>query len=319
MDRRIELFGIGGVENLRLVECEPAMPGEGEIRLRHEGIGMNFIDIYHRIGLYPLPLPAVPGVEGAGVVEAVGAGVTDLRVGDRVAYAGLPGAYATTRLLPAWRAIVLPEDIDTRTAAAAFLRGLTAHMLLVRVGGVGPGRSLLIHSAAGGLGTILTRWAKDLGCFVIGTAGTPEKAEIARGNGADHVVVGRDADIGAEVRRLTSGAGVDVAIDGVGGGMLRRTFGCVRPFGLVASIGQSAGPIPPVHLSELGPISLARPSVMAYAAEERAYRTGAQAVIAALRRGILPLPGVEYDLSEAARAQADLEQGRTTGSLLLLP
>ena len=297
-------------------------PGPQEVRLRHQGIGVNFIDIYLRTGLYPLPLPGVLGVEGAGVIEAVGSSVEGLRVGDRVAYAGIPGAYATTRLLPAWRAIKLPQTVDTQTAAASFLRGLTIHMLMTRTFPVQRGTTLLVHAAAGGLGSSLTRWAKRLACTVIGTAGSPEKADLARAAGADHVIVGRNADVVAEVGKLTDGRGVDFAIDGIGGDMLRKTFGCVRRFGTIASIGQAAGAIPPISAEDLGPVrslSLARPSVMAYAAEQDTYRIATATVIEAIADGILPQASHQYPLTEAAQAQHALETGKTTGSLVLVP
>ncbi|WWV85263.1 quinone oxidoreductase (plasmid) [Agrobacterium tumefaciens] len=322
MDKKVELIATGDVDKLRVSGCPPQEPGPGELRIRHDAIGVNYIDIYQRIGLYPLPLPAVLGVEGAGVIEAIGPDVDNIHVGDRVAYTGIPGAYSATRLLPAWRTIKLPDDISTRIAALSFLRGLTAHMLLTRTYSVKQGETLLIHAAAGGLGFVLTRWAKSLGCIVIGTTGSSEKADVARANGVDHVIVGREADVVSEIGRLTKGKGVDFAIDGIGGEMLRKTLGCVRRFGTVASIGQAAGPIPPVSVEELGPIrslSLARPSVMAYAAEQETYHLAAKAVIAAIREGIMPEPGGEYPLSEAAQAQSDLESGRTAGSLMLVP
>lgn len=322
MDVKIELVAVGGVDQLRIAECREQEPGPLEVRLRHQGIGVNFIDIYLRTGLYPLPLPGVLGVEGAGIIEAVGSSVEGLRVGDRVAYAGIPGAYATTRLLPAWRAVKLPENIDTQTAAASFLRGLTIHMLLMRTFPVQHGTVLLVHAAAGGLGSSLTRWAKRLGCMVIGTAGSPEKAERAHAAGADHVIVGRDADIVAEVDKLTKGRGVDFAIDGIGGDILRKTFSCVRRFGTIASIGQAAGAIPPISAEDLGPmrsLSLARPSVMAYAAEQDTYRVAAAAVIEAIAEGILQKATHHYSLTEAAQAQIALETGKTTGSLVLIP
>lgn len=322
MNVKVELVAVGGVDQLRVVECPVQEPGPQEVRLRHQGIGVNFIDIYLRTGLYPLPLPGVLGVEGAGVIEAVGSSVEGLRVGDRVAYAGIPGAYATTRLLPAWRAIKLPQTVDTQTAAASFLRGLTIHMLMTRTFPVQRGTTLLVHAAAGGLGSSLTRWAKRLACTVIGTAGSPEKADLARAAGADHVIVGRNADVVAEVGKLTDGRGVDFAIDGIGGDMLRKTFGCVRRFGTIASIGQAAGAIPPISAEDLGPVrslSLARPSVMAYAAEQDTYRIATAAVIEAIADGILPQASHQYPLTEAAQAQHALETGKTTGSLVLVP
>jgi len=316
MDQQVELIATGDVGNFRLTDCVPRAPGAGEIRLRHEGAGVNFIDIYHRVGLYPLPLPAILGVEGAGVVEAVGADVGNVRVGDRVAYAGIPGAYAATRLLPAWRAVQLPDDIDTRVAAVSFLRGMTAHMLLTRIYPVAGGTTLLVHAAAGGLGAMLTRWAKHLGATVIGTASSPEKAAIARAQGADRVIIGRDADVAAEAGRLTDGKGVDFAVDGIGGAMLRKTLASTRRFGVVASVGQAAGPIPPVAVDELRPM-LVHPSVMAYAADPAAYGVTAQAVIAAIREGIVQSAASGYSLAQAAQAHSDLESGKTTGSLVL--
>ncbi len=322
MDIKVELMATGGVDQFRIVNCPVQEPGPLEVRIRHHGIGVNFIDIYQRIGLYSLPMPAVVGVEGAGIIEAVGTSVEDLHAGDRIAYAGIPGAYATTRLLPAWRAIKLPEDVDLKLAAASFLRGMTVHMLLQRTYPVQRGTVLLVHAAAGGLGTILTRWAKQLGCTVIGTAGSPEKAEIASANGADYVIVGRDADIVAEVSQLTSGRGVDFAIDGIGGEVLRKTFECVRRFGMIASIGQAAGPIPAISVEDLGPVrslSLARPSVMAYAAEQHTYRLAASAVVDAIGKGIIRDAPFAYPLAEAAKVHRALEAGETTGSLVLVP
>lgn len=324
MDLMIRMTGPGGADRLETAPCAPQPPHDGEIRVRHDAIGVNFIDIYFRRGLYPLPTyPAVLGVEGAGVVEAVGDGVTGLSTGDRIAYAGAPvGAYAATRLLPQGRALRLPDGISTHLAAASMLRGLTAHMLLKHTYRVGPDTTLLVHAAAGGLGAMLVRWAKDLGATIIGTASSEAKAEMAIVHGADHVVVGRNADLEKEIRALTKGLGVDYAIDGIGGDTLQRTLGCVRPFGVVASVGQAAGSIPPLSVEALGPrrsISLARPSVMAYSADPALYRTAAADLFAAMARGIVPEIGAEYRLSQAAQAHSDLEAGRTTGTLLLIP
>ncbi|MBS0534904.1 MAG: quinone oxidoreductase [Proteobacteria bacterium] len=322
MDIKIELLAPGGIDQLQAVPCARQDPGPTEIRLRHEGIGVGFIDIYHRTGLYPLPMPAVLGVEGAGTVEAVGGEVRHLKAGDRVAYAGIPGAYAATRLLPTWRAIKLPEAVDPLLAATAFLRGMTVHMLVTRIFPVRAGCVLLVHAAAGGLGLTLTRWAKHLGATVIGTAGSVEKADIARANGADHVIVGRHTDFAAEVAKLTMGKGVDFAIDGIGGDVLRKTFACVRRFGTVASVGQAAGHIPPITVDELGPVRtlmLARPSVMAYAAEQETYTVAAQAVLDAIERGLITRTVRAYPLAQAAEAQRALEAGETTGSPVLVP
>lgn len=322
MDQAIRLSSPGGVERLEIITWPPAEPGPDEVRIRHEAIGVNFIDIYHRTGLYPLPSPAILGVEGAGRIDAIGANVRDLAVGQRVAYAGLPGAYASTRLLPAWRAVPLPDAISTDCSAAALLRGLTVHMLITRTYPVSEGSVLLVHAAAGGVGGMLTRWAKHLGATVIGTAGSAEKAEAARQNGADHVIVGRQADLVAEVARLTAGRGVDFAVDGIGGNVLAKTLACVRRFGTVASIGQAAGPIPPIAVEELGPLrslSLARPSVMAYTAERETYPSAARAVLNAMARGITAEIGQTYPLAQAAQAHADLEAGRLIGAAILRP
>lgn len=313
----------GGVEQFEVAEIELPPPAAGEIRIRQTAIGVNFVDIYQRSGLYPMPQANIPGVEGVGVVAAVGADVTSLAVGDRIAYAGAPvGAYAVERNLPAWRGIRLPSTLSDARVASVFVKGITAHMLLNRVYAVGPGTVMLAHSAAGGLGQLLTRWAVHRGATVIGTVGSEAKEARAREAGAQHVIVGRDADFAAQVAEITDKRGVDVAYDGVGGTTLSKTLGCMRPFGVVASIGQSGGPIPPIEVGDLGPrrsLSLARPSVMAYLNEMDAYRSAADAVLTAIESGVLTIAGQSYPLSEAARAHADLEAGRTTGALYLTP
>ncbi|MDN3276005.1 quinone oxidoreductase [Frankia sp. RB7] len=319
----IRLKAPGSVEQLEPATVDLAPPGRGEVQLRQTAIGVNFIDIYQRMGLYALPPEAIPGVEAVGVVAALGEDVTGLKVGARVAYAGAPvGAYASERNLPAWRCIKLPDAVADEAVAATFVKGITAHMLLDRVFPVGRGTTVLVHSAAGGLGQLLTRWASARGAVVIGTVGSQTKVEIARDAGARHVIVGRDADFASAVADITGGAGVDVAYDGIGGTTLQRTLGCVRPFGVVASIGQSGGPIPPIDVNDLGPrrsLMLARPSVMAYVNDAAEYRYAAERVIAALTDGILRSTVHAYSLRDAARAQADLEAGRTTGALYLLP
>jgi len=224
--------------------------------------------------------------------------------------------------LPATRAVPLPDEVSSFDAAASMARGLTAHMLLTRTYAVDARTTILVHAAAGGLGTMLCRWAKGLGAIVIGTTSTPEKSAIAIQNGADHVIVGRAADFAREVTDLTGGRGVDVAYDGIGGETLRKTLACVRPFGTVASIGQAGGPIPPIAVDEIGPrrsLSLARPSVMAYSADPVLYPIAASAVLKVMRSGVKSAIGKTYPLADVAIAQTDLEQGRTTGSSLLLP
>lgn len=323
MTTAIRLKAPGGPDQLESVTIELASPGPDELRVRQTAIGVNFIDIYQRLGLYPLPPQAIPGVEAVGIVEAVGGNVSSVRIGDRIVYGGAPvGAYASARNLPAQRAVKLPQALADETVASTFVKGITAHMLLTKTYPVGAGTTILLHSAAGGLGQLVTPWAKHLGATVVAPVGSEVKAAIARAAGAHHVIVGRDADFGRAIADLTAGRGVDLAIDGVGGATLAKTLACVRPFGVVASIGQSAGPIPPVNVEELGPrrsITLARPSVMAYMNGAEDYRTAAEAVLSALGQGILRGEGQAYPLSEAARAHRDLEAGRTTGSLYLVP
>lgn len=317
----VRLRAPGGVEQLELTQAELPPPAPNEVRLRQTAIGVNFIDIYQRSGLYPLPPPAIPGVEAVGVVAAIGADVTTLAVGDRVAYAGAPvGAYASERNLPAWRGVKLPDGLSDEAVASSFVKGITAHMLLRRIFPVGPGSTILVHAAAGGLGQLLTRWASRLGAMVIGTVGSEAKAIIARAAGAHQIIVGRDADFARAISKLTDGRGVDVAYDGIGGATLRKTMACVRPFGVVASIGQAGGPIPPLDVEELGPrrsLIFARPSVMAYMNDVEDYRRAADAVLAALTNGELGGVGTAYHLRDAAQAHADLEEGRTSGALYL--
>jgi NADPH:quinone reductase len=319
----VRLRAPGGVEQLEVTQAELPPPGPEEVRLRQTAIGVNFIDIYQRSGLYPLPSAAIPGVEGVGMVAAIGAEVTELSVGDRVAYAGAPvGAYASERNLPAWRAVKLPDGLSDEAVASSFVKGITAHMLLRRIYPVGTGTTILVHAAAGGLGQLLTRWASCLGAKVVGTVGAEAKVAIARAAGAHHIIIGRDVDFAKAVSELTDGRGVDVAYDGSGGATLKRTLGCVRPFGVVASIGQAAGPIPPLDVEELGPrrsLILARPSVMAYMNDVEDYRRAADAVLAALASGELEGTGTAYRLREVAQAHADLEEGRTSGALYLKP
>lgn len=320
MQQALQLAQPGRNGTLKAINWPPRAPGEGELRIRHDCVGVNFIDSYFRTGVYPLADPAIPGVEGVGIIEAIGAGVSGMSVGQRVAYCAQPGGFATTRLLPAWRALALPDEIVSESAAASMMRGMTAHMLLGHVYPVQEGSLVLVHASAGGLGGVLTQWAKALGANVIGTVSTPEKAAISRGYGADHVIVGRDADLVSEVSALTGGRGVDFAIDGVGGERLRQTMACVRADGTVASIGQAAGPIPDFSVAEFSPrrvLRFARPSVMAFAADPDAYRLAGEAVIAMILRGVSVPPEETYPLAEAAAALAALESGRGTGAKIL--
>ncbi|MQY49844.1 zinc-binding dehydrogenase [Rhizobiales bacterium RZME27] len=317
----VKLEGPGGPEKLTVTEQEPLQPGNGEILVRHEAIGMNFVDIYHRTGAYALPAyPGVIGVEGAGIVEAVGPAVTAIRTGDRIAYTATLGAYATRRILKAERAFLLPQAVDSRTAAASMLKAATAYMLLHKTVCVGSGMTVLVHAAAGGLGAILVRWAKDLGAIVIGTVSTPEKAHIARSHGADHLVIGRNADLVSEVRALTDGKGVDVVYDGIGGDTLVQSLRSLKPFGRAVTLGQAAGPVPPLNVEELRQgKSLSHASVIAFTADPANYRQAGEAAIAAIARGLSSIIAADYSLNDVQEAHRTLESGRLAGSFLLLP
>lgn len=324
MDCEILLDAIGGAELLIKAPHTAKQPGPGEVRIRHKAIGVNFIDIYHRTGLYPVPhFPTILGVEGAGFIEATGPDVADLKQGDRVAYAGLPiGAYASTRLLPTDRVLKLPEHISVDEAAANLLRGITAHMLLTHSFSVDSNTKILIHAAAGGLRTILTRWAKHLGATVIGTVSTELKASIATKNGADHVILGRDADFVTAVKKLTDGQGVNVAYDGIGGETLLKTAKCIQPSGALISIGQSGGRISESTINELKQqkdFSFLQPSVISYANDLNNYRASATELFKFMDEGIKGTISEKVPLSEAARAHRMLETGQSSGSLLLIP
>lgn len=318
MTRIVQIQRTGDASVLELVEVATPAPGPGEVLIRQRAIGLNFVDVYHRTGMYPVPLPAVLGIEAAGEVVELGAGVEELAVGQRIAYAGALGAYAGERVLPAWRAIAIPPALEDRAAATLLARGITAYMLQREVYRVGADSTILVHSAAGGLGSLLVRHAKQLGARVIATVGSDTKAEAARAAGADHVIVGRDADFPARVLALTDQRGVDVAYDGIGGTTLAKNFRCVREFGVVASFGQSAGSIPPIDVTALGKraLALARPSVMLYMQDRERYRAAAAAVVAS---GLTSAPGGGYSLGDVARAHAELEAGQTTGAPVLLP
>lgn len=321
MAKMVRIERVGGPAVMKLVDQAVPAPGPGEVRVRQTAIGVNFVDIYHRTGAYPLPgLPSGLGVEAAGEVEAVGEGVSGFAVGDRVAYGGLPpGSYAESRLVPTGRLLSLPAAIAPRLAAAALLRGLTAWMVLHRVCSVRPGQTILIHAAAGGVGVILTQWARRLGAVTIGTVGSEQKAALARAHGLDHAVLYRQSDFVAAVRDLTEGRGVDYAVDGIGGATLPRTLSVVRPFGMVASLGQTAGPIAPLDIGALRGIGLSRPSVLGLISDGTAYREAAAALFAVLADGLRVEIGAEYPLDAVAKAHEALEAGRTMGSVLLTP
>ena len=267
MTKAIRIHEAGGPEVLRWEDYDPGRPAAGEALVRQEAVGLNFIDVYHRNGTYPLPsLPAVLGMEGAGVVEAVGKGVTEVTVGERVAYAGLPpGAYAEIRLIPAHRLVKLPDAISTKQGAAMMLQGMTARYLLRGCYKVKSGDRILIHAAAGGVGLIVCQWASHLGATVIGTVGSEEKAELARGHGCHHTVLYNQEDFAERTREITDGKGVDVVYDSVGQATFMKSLDCLRPMGMMVSFGQSSGLVPPFDLGILGAkgsLFLTRPSLM---------------------------------------------------------
>jgi NADPH2:quinone reductase len=325
MSKAIRIYETGGPDVLRWEEHDPGQPAAGEALVRHEAVGLNFIDVYHRTGTYPLPsLPAIPGMEGAGMVEAVGEGVTEVAAGDRVAYAGLPpGAYAEARLIPAHRLVKVPDAISSRQAAAMMLQGMTARYLLRGCYDVKAGDTILIHAAAGGVGLIVCQWAHHLGATVIGTVGSEAKAELARAFGCHHAILYNEEDFAERTREITGGHGVDVVYDSVGQATFMKSLDCLRPMGMMASFGQSSGMVPafdPGLLSAKGSLFLTRPTLMTYTAERDALLAHARDLFAVVQSGAVKIEVRQtYPLSEAARAHQDLEARKTTGSTILLP
>lgn len=325
MTHAIKIHRTGGPEVLVWEEYDPGTPAPGEVRIIHEAIGLNYIDVYHRTGLYPLPsLPAVLGLEGAGRVEMVGEGVTEFVKGDRVAYAGVPlGAYAEVRCIPAHRLVKLPEAIFSREAAAMMLQGMTARYLLKGCFAVKAGTTILIHAASGGVGSIVCQWARHLGATTIGTVGSPEKAVLAGENGCSHTVLYRDEDFAAAVKEITKGRGVDVVYDSVGQATFLKSLGCLRPMGTMVSFGQSSGPVAafdPGLLAANGSLFLTRPSLMHYTAKREDLLAHAQDLFAVMTSGAVKANiRQEYALKDVALAHRDLEARKTTGSTILLP
>jgi len=314
----------GDAEQFRRVELRLPPPAAGEVRLRHTAIAVNFLDIYHRKGLYPLPAwPAVLGVEAAGVVEVLGDGVTTLQPGQRVAYAGLPaGAYASARNLRAGRLVAIPDELGDEQVAATLMRGITAQMLFTAVRPTGAGDTVLVHAAAGGLGQVLGQWGRALGAGMIGTAGSAEKQRLALGKGYEQVLPYRDVDFVEAVRSLSGGRGVDYAIDGIGGETLRQTLRAVRPFGVVASVGQAGGIPDSLPLTELGParsISLSRPGVMTYLGLAGRFRPAAVEVMERMRQGLRVDVSLRLPLRDVAEAHRRVEGGSTAGGVIVHP
>jgi NADPH2:quinone reductase len=325
MAKAIRIHETGGPEVMRFEDYDPGQPAAGEALVRHEAVGLNFIDVYHRAGIYPLPaLPAILGMEGAGIVAAVGKDVTEVAVGDRVAYAGMPpGAYAETRRIPAHRLVKLPDGISTKQGAAMMLQGMTARYLLRGCYPVKSGDRILIHAAAGGVGLIVCQWANHLGATVIGTVGSEEKAELARAHGCHHPILYRQEDFAERTRQITDGKGVDVVYDSVGQATFMKSLDCLRPMGIMVSFGQSSGLVPafdPGLLSAKGSLFLTRPTLMTYTAERSALLEHARELFEVVESGAVKIEIQQsYPLSEAARAHQDLEARKTTGSTILLP
>jgi NADPH2:quinone reductase len=324
MTHAIRVHRYGGPEVLQSEEVEVGDPGPGQVRIRQTAVGLNYIDIYGRTGLYPQPsLPFVPGQEGAGVVTAVGDGVRDLKVGKRVAYAGPIGAYAEERLIAADRVVKLPNGIEDRVAACIMLKGMTAQYLLRRTYKVGPGTTLLFHAAAGGLGLIACQWAASLGATVIGTVGSAGKALIARAHGCAHVINYREEDFVTMVKALTDGKGVDVVYDSIGKDTFPGSLDCLKPLGLWVSFGQASGPVPDFKinlLSQKGSLFATRPSLGNYTATRKDLVETANDLFDVVGSGKVKVAvNQTYPLADAAKAHQDLEARHTTGSTLLLP
>jgi NADPH2:quinone reductase len=318
---RIEKFG--GPEVLHYVQTELPEPGPGEARIRHTAIGLNFIDTYHRTGLYPVALPAGLGSEAAGVVEAVGRGVTVVRPGERVAYTGAPGAYAERRNCPADRLVPLPEGVDDVVAAASLLKGLTAWYLLFRSYPARRGDTVLLHAAAGGVGSLASQWARALGVTVIGVVSSEDKAELARMQGCTHVLMAGDEDLPGKVRALTGGAGVAAVYDSVGRDSFFQSLDCLRPHGVMVSFGNASGPVEPFAPAELAKrhsLYVTRPVLFDFIETREKLLAASGELFARIADGTLEVRiGQRYPLADAAHAHRDLEARRTTGSTVLLP
>ncbi|MBE7416961.1 MAG: quinone oxidoreductase [Ideonella sp.] len=327
MAKTIQIQQTGGPEVMKLVDLPVGEPGPGEARIRHHACGLNFIDVYQRSGLYPLPLPLAMGNEAAGVIEAVGEGVTHLEPGDRVAYAGGgPGAYCEARVMKAMGVCRLPDAIAFDTAAAMMLKGMTVQYLLKRTlpqGGLQPGDAILWHAAAGGVGLIACQWAKALGYRLIGTAGSDEKCALASAHGAAHVINYRKENFVERVKAFTGGQGVKVVYDSVGKDTFEGSLDCLRPFGLLASFGSASGPVPPFApgiLGAKGSLYVTRPTLFTHAASRESTQAMADDLFAVVASGAVKIRiDQRYPLADAVAAHRDLEARRTTGASVLLP
>ncbi len=321
--KAIRVHKYGGSEVLTLEDLPTPQPGPGQALVKIEAIGLNFIDVYQRTGLYPAPLPRLMGVEGAGVVEAIGPDVTEVRVDDRVAYTGVPGSYAEYAIVPAERLVTLPPGVDTHTAAAAMLQGMTAHYLVHTTYPLKRGNSCLVHAAAGGVGLLLCQMARDAGARVFGTVSTEEKARLAREAGAEVAIRYTEQDFEAEIKRLTNGQGLQVVYDSVAKDTFEKSLNCLAPRGYLVLYGQSSGPVPPFDVNQLsakGSLFLTRPTLAHYTRTREELLERATDVLNAVSTGTLKLQiGATFPLAEAAEAHRQLEGRKTTGKVLLIP
>ena len=323
MAKAVRFHKQGGPEVLQLDEIPVGEPGAGQVRIRHTAIGVNFLDTYQRSGLYPMQVPQVAGNEGAGVVEALGSGVTDLKVGDRVAYTGLVGAYCDQRVVPAERMVKLPQGVSDEQAASMMLKGLTVHYLIFTTYKVQKGETVLWHAAAGGVGLIACQWLKALGVSVIGTAGSDEKCALAKAHGAEHVINYSRESFVERVKSITGGKGVPVVYDAVGKSTWEGSLDCLRPRGMMVSFGNASGAVPPVNLGILsakGSLYVTRPTLVTHIASRADLLERSKALFEAVTSGKVRIETTKrYKLAEAQAAHRDLEGRKTTGSVVLVP
>ncbi len=324
MPKAMRITETGSPDVMRWEDVEVGEPGEGQARIRHTAVGVNLIDTYHRSGLYPLPLPTGIGSEAAGIVEAVGPGVTVVKPGDRVAYGGgPPGSYAESRLIPASILVPIPGGVSDETAAAVMLKGMTSQYLIRRTYPVKAGETVLFHAAAGGVGLIACQWLKALGATVIGTVGSDEKADVARAHGCDHVIISTREDIAKRVREITGGAGVPVVYDSVGKDTFMASLDCLKPLGMMVSFGNASGKVQPFDvgiLSQKGSLYLTRPTLGAYTATRADLEATAKDVFAVIREGKVHVEiRHRYPLAEAGQVHRDLEGRKTIGSIVMVP
>jgi NADPH:quinone reductase len=319
----VQASRVGGPDVLEVVDLPTRNPGPGQVRITHRAIGVNFIDTYHRSGLYPVPLPAALGQEAAGVVDAVGDGVSHLKLGDRVAYCGQTGAYAEAAVVAADRIVSLPESISFETAAAGLLKGMTAEFLLRRCYAVQPSDPILIHAAAGGVGSLLSQWAKAIGAIVIGAVGSADKADFGKAHGCDYIILYRDEDVAARVREITKGSGVRVVYDGVGAATMEASLTSLGRRGMLVVFGAASGPAPaiePARLQRGGSLYLTRPTLFDYIATADELAAGAKALFHVVETGAVKIEiGQRFPLRDARLAHEALELRRTTGATILIP